>query len=191
MPRLPGNVDVITQPLYDRETVLAAGTASLSFFTRAVGQNNAAGVAKTLLDTFMPLAGQLPSPWTFEIKGVAVKLPNDVIDLNAKEILDTGFLVLTIGSKDWLTLPLDLVPGGAGLSGFSGAATTVAATTIDRFATTNGVPDPRAIYMLTRPINILENENFRVDVTWAPAVTPTVNVPMKVILHGELTRSVQ
>lgn len=182
MPRVPGTLDVITQPLYDSELVLAAGTTTLRFFATPKGQ-----AAKSALHTNMELAGQLPSPWTFEIRGFAFKVANTTTPADVKEITDTGWFQLTIGSKDFGVFPLQLIGGGAGLAGFS--ATTVAATTLD--AVSNGTPNPSSIYILTKPITILENENFNVTATWEPAVTPAVNTRVYFVLHGELTRGVQ
>lgn len=180
MPRNPGVMDVITQPLYDKQTVLAAGTSLLTFFAVPVGQSG-----KTLADTNMRLAGQLPSPQSYEVRGVAVKLGAVCTAADAKTILATGFLTLFIGAKDWWTVPLELTSSGAGIVGFAdGTAST-------NFAVTNGVADPRAIAMLTRPITINENENFSVTVQWPAAITPVANTTMIVALHGELTRSVQ
>jgi hypothetical protein len=182
MPRLPGNMDVICQPLYDKLTVLAAGTTSLRFFSTPIGQ-----AAKTLSDTNMTIAGMLPSPQSFQVYAIAIKLSAAVITADAKLIVRTGVLDFQIGAKSWFQIPLELTSGGAGLAGMSD----LGAATPNNTVVTNGTPDPRAMIVLTKPINILENENFAGVVSWPAAITPSVNVDMFMVLHGELTRSVQ
>ena len=72
-----GVTDVIWQPLYDHLAYPAAGVSSLEFFQVQRGQGTttapAATGAKTLSDTNMTLAGQLPQPQSHLTLGVSFR----------------------------------------------------------------------------------------------------------------------
>lgn len=192
-PMIAGGKDIITQPLYDTQQVLAAGTGSLTFFQvpRGGGTTLFGAGGKNLTDTNMELAGQLPSPWTFEIFSVALALQTDVTLAYAALILNDGNIQLNIGSKQFLQLPIMHVPGGAGIAGYSSAATTVAATTINDQVANNGVASPGAVYKLSRSITLMENENFNVALSFPSTITPSANTFVRLLLGGELSRSIQ
>jgi hypothetical protein len=180
MPRVPGTLDVITQPLYDSASIATAAT-SATFFQTPRGQGG-----KTTLETNMTLAGQLPSPWTFSILGLAWIFEANTSFADAKVLIDQGFFQLLIGAKEFLTGPLRFLPGGTGLIGFSNIAAAATESIVN-----NGVPSPHDLYMLTKPIQLLENENFQVTVTFPTAITLVATRKVWFVLHGELTRSVQ
>lgn len=182
MPFIPGVGDVLTQPLYDEITILAAGTSQAVFFSTPQGQGG-----KTLLNTNMQLAGQLQAGYNMKVFSLAVSFRTAALLANIKVILDTGVAQFNIGSKWWWQSPLRFLPGGVGILGFSdlGAATPLNA------AWSHGVPDPRAMYTLRQPVEITQTESFNVTVGWAAAVTPSADTPMTIALHGELTRTVQ
>lgn len=103
---IPGVVASQWWPLYDYQVKTAAATAQQSFFQQPIG---AAG--KTLNDTNMDLAGQIPKGQTFQITGIQVELyPGVELDTAAatlfcNDVYDfykTGTLTLTIGSKDYV-----------------------------------------------------------------------------------------
>lgn len=200
MPRIAGGRDIITQPLYDTQQYPAAGTANpISFFGTPKGQGTTlfgAGT-KNLTDTNMRAAAQLPSPWTFEIYTVQAFLfsaeanPQDALTMfsDIAAVFNAGNLVLEIGSKWFLEIPLAHLPGGAGIDGVASQAGAVAATQIE--SVHSGLADPRAVYILASPITILENENFEVRVTVPGAPAPTAAVNIRCYLGGQLARSIQ
>src|SRR6267154_2508709 len=67
VPNRPGAVEVVYQPFYDYQTYPTAGTTQILFFQVPTGQSS-----KTLGDTNMTLAGQMPSPTTFLIDNIQV-----------------------------------------------------------------------------------------------------------------------
>ncbi len=99
----PNLSEVIYQPFYDYQVLAAAGAATQLFFQTPQGQSG-----KTLADTNMDLAGQLPKGQAFSITGIQVEvLPGVGIDDAAVtefsddvyETLKGGALELKIGSK--------------------------------------------------------------------------------------------
>lgn len=182
MPFIQGLGDNLTQPLYDEQNVLAAGTTQLVFFSSPVGAGT-----KTFLNTNMQLAGQLQAGFAMSVRAVAISFRTGALLANIKAILDTGFGQFNISSKWWLQTPLRFLPGGVGISGFSdlGAATPLNA------AWSNGAPDPRGMYTLIQPIDITATESFNYTASWQVAPVVTVDTPMTTALHGVLTRTVQ
>jgi len=182
MPFIPGVGDVLTQPLYDEITILNAGTAQAVFFTQPVGQGG-----KTLLNTTMQLAGQIQAGYNMKVLAIAVNFRIGALLVNLKTILDTGFMQFNIGSKWWWQSPLRFLPGGVGVIGASDLGAVAAGNSVF----SHGTADPRAIYTLRQPVEITQTESFNVTCVWTPTNTPTVDTPMTVALHGELTRTVQ
>ncbi len=113
--RRPDLQTAIWQPLYDYQTRTAAAVTQQAFFQTPIGQSN-----KTITDTNMISAGQLPLGNSFSLTGIQVELyptadltgealseyANDV-----KKFYNSGALVLTIGNKDFATqAPLNKFP---------------------------------------------------------------------------------
>jgi hypothetical protein len=185
MPRLPGGKDIITQPLYDSGTFTSASTTALTFFSTPLGSGTTSWggtAAKNLVDTNMVLAGQLPSPWTFDIFTVQVQLQPNITAADAVALMNAVSFELIIGAKTWLQIPAICLAGGAGINP-SGVTTSVSS---------NGFPDPRSVFALSRPITLLENENFAGRLVWNAAVTLAVSPQaVRVLFGGELSRSIQ
>jgi hypothetical protein len=142
----PGEPEVIRQRFYDHLILPGAGITQLNFFQTPVGQGvtsalgAAAGTNKTLADTNMKLAGQLPALLNFVIQSVEITIePGSVSTANTftpqKPALATnpaniaaaqaqvevmndpdtfyksGWLELNIGNKNYLTeAPLGAFP---------------------------------------------------------------------------------
>lgn len=102
---IPGMTEVIWQPLYDYQTKTAAATALQRFFLEPQGQ-----AGKTIADTNMEIAGQIPKGQAFLCTGIQVELyPAVAIGGTTSEFADdvynfynSGYLRFTIGSKDFV-----------------------------------------------------------------------------------------
>ena len=166
----PGMEEGIFQPLYDYQTYALAGTTSeYQFFQVPQGQGG-----KTLADTNMDSAGQLPAPKRALVTQVQVVVfPGQ--DVNASGAIATnmlnwddvytlgkaGYLKFFIGSKDYLIdAPLMAFPPSFRLAGGAAVAdaTTAAADLHSQldYATFAGMP-----YNIT-PVLLESNQNFRV-----------------------------
>lgn len=217
----PGQVEVIRQSLYDTAVYATAGTTGINFFATPIGQGlsaapgNANGV-KTIADTNMTLAGQLPSGQSFLVESVEVDftagssatantfaLVHPIVfaaaaaagtvwaaisDVNA--IYRTGSLTLTVGSKNYLQDgPLIKFPPCTHMD-VSGAVASTSATvgqTAISMARAEGKP-----YNIV-PITLVANQNFTVQAAWPVAVaTPSgFNGALRVNLVGYLYRNSQ
>lgn len=191
----------ITWSFFDFLTYAAAGQSNLTFFATPQGGT------KTVIDTNMTLAAQIPSQQSFLIDavsfefqpGVAIRPENSsalagaaavngfLQDVN--EVAKSGFIDFTIGSKPYIrNSPLGQFPPSYGISGMVGAATTAAATTIhDTYGRWTG-----KLYEII-PITLESNQNFAMNVTWPTAIPLPSGVAGRLgcRLHGSLYRSGQ
>lgn len=197
--------EAIRQSLYDFQVYAAAGQSQLSFFTSPVGG------ARTLSDTNMTLAGQLPKNQEFLVQSievffspttptVAAQMPAVFGAQAAAQIVNdsyivgrSGNLVLTIGSKPYLQeSPLGRFPQKAaftleaGLSDVSTAgASFQSRVTFGKWAGRPYLLDPAALLLP-------ENQNFSVALSW-PEGLQAISNPARigVILDGILYRRSQ
>jgi hypothetical protein len=184
MPRIPGLLERIQQPLYDRNTVATSGTAQLNFFQVPLGGTNpGAATPKTQVQTNMDQGGSLPYPKNFEIHAIRAinQYDSAVADLNI--IYNTSWFRLFIGTKDYLVVNLFMLTAGVGLDG-------VAAGSTDVVSVTNGRPDQRGIYVLAEPIDLIPQQNFRCEVNFPTPPLPTATVDLSIYLDGFFKREV-
>lgn len=195
--RQAGNVEAIGASLYDFSTYAQAGQTSLSFFQVPNGQSS-----KTIADTNMTLAGQLPSGQAFLIESieiflfpaiepgqtstsdtVAAEFTNDVYDF-----MKSGSLNLNIGSKSYVTeAPLGRFPPKTRLDSNSAISTSEATVTkLVDYAAMSGRP-----YLLRSPYLLESSQNFNLTMTWPAAVALSAAARVGVVLEGILYRDVQ
>jgi hypothetical protein len=184
MPRIPGLLERIQQPLYDRNTVATSGTGQLNFFQVPLGGTIAGSVLpKTQVDTNMDQGGSLPYPKNFEIH--AIRLINQydsaVADLNA--VFNNSWFRLFIGTKDYLVVNSFILTAGVGLDG-------VAAGNTDVVSVTNGRADQRGIYVLAEPIDLIPQQNFRCELNFPVPQTLSATMGVSIYLDGFFKREV-
>ncbi|MDE2019679.1 MAG: hypothetical protein KGJ13_05040 [Patescibacteria group bacterium] len=195
--------EAITNSLYDSAAYPAAGTTQLSFFNLPLGQGTGfGGGTKTLSDTNMTLAGQMPANQEFLIQRVEVRFfptvpavaaanPSAVGAPAAAALVNdsylaahTGNLTLTIGSKPYLQeAPLlkfapctnFRVNGAQSDSSTAGAGQNVRTV----FAYWEGRP-----YILKAPLRLVSNQNFGVTLNWPEGVQAITN-PARIFLSLE------
>lgn len=202
--------EAIRQSLYDYQAYAAAGQTVLTFFTNPLGQGvGFGGGVKTLTDTNMNLAGQLPANQEFLVESIEIMFnpttPTVAAQMPAANVaaltitqsvndvyiaLRTGNLQFIIGSKPYLQeAPLGRFPSKAHFAVEGAIATTVAASQASAlFAYWTGRP-----YML-KPAALLltSNQNFNVTLNW-PEGVQAITSPARigVILDGFLYRRSQ
>jgi hypothetical protein len=197
--------EAVRQSLYDFTAYAAAGHTTLNFFATPNGQGG-----KTLSDTNMTLAGQLPAAQEFLVNSIEVlffptvpvvaadnpaaygagALANIVND--AYEVARTGNLVFTIGSKPYLTeAPLGRFPAKTHFQ--VDAALSQAGEVADKqgriaYAYAAGRP-----YLLSpADLRLTSSQNFSISLNWPEGVTAIVNPGrIGVILDGILYRRSQ
>lgn len=200
--------EAIRQSLYDFTTYAAAGQTQLTFFALPVGQGG-----KTLSDTNMTLAGQLPANQEFLVNSIEIYFrpttpapsssTNDPVvaaPVLATHINDsylvsrTGNLNMVIGSKPYLQeSPLGRFPPKTDFRVDSALAlaTTVAADSIEsRIAVANWGGRP---YLLSpTDLRIVSTQNFSVTLNWPEGVQAIANAArIGVVLDGFLYRRSQ
>lgn len=192
-----GQFEGIRQTFYDYQTYLQAGQLSMKFFQQPVGQ-----ASKTLSDTNMRSAGQLPQPQSFLCESVEIHLfPGVAIGQTAAaaaapefsndmyDVFKAGHVKFFIGSKDYLVeAPLGRFPPKTKMT-VNGAlavdvveATAEAQITID-YASWVGRP-----YYLNPPVLLVPNQNFDVSFTFDALVPLSAAARVGVILDGILYR---
>ena len=197
-----GQYEVLKQPLYDYQAYLLAGATSYTFFTIPNGQGG-----KTLADTNMEAAGQMPNPKRFLIRGIEIQFfpgvfPSQVaiapgagsIDNFVNDVWEifsaTAWLELYIGSKAYVQIPLNMAPAVNRLDGWAGMAdaTTAAAALFDRtsYAAMAGTP-----FALDPPLILEPTQNFRVTLNFPTAVAISANARIGIHLKGLLYRQSQ
>lgn len=179
----PGQIEAIWQPYYDFLTYPAAGQTQLTFFQRTVGT-----AGTTLADTNMRASGQFPRPVQFLVTGLQVvyspvkavaevaalvttpSVPlTNINDVNA--VARSGWLRLTIGSKDYLTdAPIGKFPPVYCLDVAGELGPNVNAATLTQVVDYANISGK---YYSVTPFLIPSNQNFDVTLNWPAAVAVT------------------
>lgn len=197
-----GEFEAIRQSLYDYQTYAQVGQTSLIFFQTPAGQ-----AGKTLADTNLELAGQLPNPKMHLVQSIEVLFYPSVLpsrgaiaDEASIFINDTyslsksGWLELFIGSKSYLReAPIGRFPPKTKLDGFSAITSTLTAGAAtqsrDGYAVFSGRP-----YMVDPWILLKPTQNFQVTLNWPAAVALNVantTARIGIALDGVLYRNSQ
>ena len=200
MPAEAQVVDSVVEPLYDTQTILAAGALALTYFQVPIGQGSsnfaaAATTTKQLADTNMTLAGQLSAGFNFDLLGFRVQPAFTLTPADARNWSAGGSFTFTIATKPYLRVPLDTIPAGCGPTGYGGA-------TVDALgrAMAHGIPDLRNSYTIgKKPLRLSQSQNFNVVLNWV-ALSPVTSIvpvqvapglPVRVYMDGFSIRPVQ
>lgn len=194
---VPEGMEVIYQPLYDFQAYAAAGATQYTFFQTPIGQSS-----KTLVDTNMQSAGQLPAPQKFLVQTIEVYLihnddpvtyatgdghtANDVYN-----VLKTGSLEFTIGSKPYAQVGplLRMPPANRYAAEFAISDQTADTESEAMYMSAAGPVFNLASHRV--PLWIPSNQNFDVKITFSAAVAITTGARIGVVLGGLLYRSRQ
>jgi hypothetical protein len=198
--------EAIRQSLYDYQAYQAAGHSQLTFFAAPVGQGG-----KTLSDTNMTLAGQLPKNQEFLVQSIEIFLSPSTptvaaampsvfgagaasVQVNDNYIIGrSGNLNLTIGSKPYLQeAPLGRFPQKASFEIEAGASDATTAGANLAYRTAFGKWVGRPYQLAPVPLLLPENQNFTVTLNWPEGVQAISNpARIGVILDGILYRRSQ
>jgi len=220
---VPDAIQSIRQPLYDRLVYPNAGVAQLRFFQQPQGQGNSSaiggtGAVKTLDDTNMEAAGQLPSPKAFLATSIEVIVdPGSISTANAWSPIDMAFL--TNASAAAIPVNMNSINDvnriliGSWLDFFVGSQSYLTVSRGDSFPVksyvsadtstmvsgnlgVSGVAVARAVgrpFYLNPPILLMPNVNFVITLNWGVVVaTPTAqNARISTRLDGIMYRNAQ
>lgn len=200
-----GQYEGIRQSLYDITTYANAGQTSLQFFQVPVGQSS-----KTIADTNMKSAGQLPQPQHFLVESIELLffpgvLPVTKLDAVAETefandvytVSKSGSLNFFIGSKSYLEeAPLGRFPPKTRLS-VEGAHSILelqaSAADQELQVSTDYAAGIGRPYFLDPPVLLVPNQNFNLTLTWPSVVALPSGVDGRigVVLDGILYRQSQ
>lgn len=185
----PVGLEIIPAMLYDTLPYVSAVTRELIFF-------NQSNVLEDISNLKQP--GMLPNPQSFLIQSINIyfrTIPNLAATAAAMEVTDminlvnTGILKLTIGTKVYGPYPLWKLPSGSNIKS-SIASATLAAPLIANYGQLDG-----PLYPLFPNLMIAPLQNFFVTLAWpSGAITlgaPTAPLPIEVVFDGQLARAVQ
>ena len=189
--------DVIVEPRYDTQTILAAGALQLNFFAQPVGLGSSnfsatAATVKQYADTNLDLAAQLPSGFNFLILGFRIQPHFALTQPDANKWSSGAWFTFTIGQKPFLRVTVDTIPAGAGAYGITTVATASSMA--------HGYPALSNAYSIARkPLLLPQTANFGATINWvalSPVTTvapvqPAAGLPVRVYLDGVLTRVTQ
>lgn len=200
-----GEYEGIRQSLYDFTTYASAGQTSLQFFQIPKGQSS-----KTIADTNMTAAGQLPQPQYFLVESIEILLfPGVDIGTEVTTIAETEFandmyavakggsLDLFIGSKTYLEeAPLGRFPPKTKLNVSAAHALQLKqamAADAEALVSTEYAAWAGRPYYLDPPVLLVPNQNFSITLNWPSAVAlpSSVDARIGVVLDGILYRQSQ
>ena len=197
--------EVTRQSLYDFQTYAQAGQTSLTFFQTPIGQGG-----KTIADTNLELAGQLPAPKNFVVESIEIyffpadnpvtvtnvttvgaTVSNYANDVDA--VAQSGSLDFFIGSKSYLQeAPIGRFPPKTRLeTGFSAALQTkqaIAADDSGQWTADYAAMCGRPYFLDPYKILLAPTQNFTVTLTWPAAVAVSADARIGVVLDGVLFR---
>jgi hypothetical protein len=207
-------LDTIFSPLYDYQIYPAAGLLQFNFFALPVGQGvtsafGGAGGVKTLADTNMQVAGQLPAGNRFLALGIEVEFwPGSVPGTvgaaaiatavqaganwnDVNRVLNNGFLTFTVQNRNFAQdAPLIKFPTQTRLAGQAAVSQTTNAAA--SFLQVDYAQGCGAGYNIV-PVLLSPTQAFNVQINF-PALVPTVSTVagrIGVRLVGKLVRNVQ
>lgn len=204
---LPGLDEQKRWALYDRQVFAAAATVGgdVNLFTVPIGQG---APAKTLLDTNMRQAGQLPARQAMIVYDIRVHpqltvISDDVSAVAANNIAD-AFHALIFGASltfrntqktDLEIAPLAILAAGYGPAGVTWGSANItagAAAGAGALLLSNGAPSKAALWDLDPlPIVILPQRSFGVTLNFPANVVLPAGVGLNLWVHldGVLLRS--
>jgi hypothetical protein len=175
-------LEAIHQPMYDSVNITAASSNQL--FT--LGNNN-----RSALLTNLQTAGQLSWPKRFSIRALRQVCGFAVQSLYSDLIiyLTRSYYKVTIGEKNYLTIPAFILTAGTGVE----QQTVIAAVALTASTVygNHGRPEQRNIYSLLHSIYIPPVQNFSVTLECESGCTITAGLRVHLFLEGELLREIQ
>lgn len=163
------------------------------FFTNGIGdQGSAAGYFSlanlTLQQTNMASGGKIPTGRGYQLYEIGITFNSGAAPGDITQCLDTMNLRYEKQNSSLVVQhgPIKFWPGGMGIYGFASAATTVAATTIDVRAASNGMPALANVRKWREPRVLSSNEQFQYVIN-AAANTPNSNTAVALTAFVEIT----
>jgi len=189
-----GQWDVINAPLWSTET-LTSSDRVVNFFTRLYADK---------VNGNVQMPGSMPAPYYYLVRALRLNILANVfyeaaadttnLIFDYDKILNASYITIVIGNKDFGMYPTWMIPAGGGpwahfMTAISGAS---AATVHNYGVVTNGWPDARNVFSLSKPLLIGPNQTFGVSLnTQSSGLSLSGPVNVQFVLDGEFFRPVQ
>lgn len=197
MPIMPNTADIVNWWLYDRNIVAAGANTGnrIVFFNVPIG-----GAGKTKEDTNLEQVQRLPDPQWMNVTHIGFFFAPNMWKNDVDNFIHDYYYEFWVGQKVYSEGPVQCAPGGAGFPGFD--------TRNNEAGVTNGLPLLSNMMDLRLPagtdiggvgangitgINILQGQNFHVDVLGTPVgmTAGQAGLDLMCFLYGILSRGVQ
>lgn len=186
----------LSADLYDYQAYAIGGQTALNFFQAPIGQNG-----KTIADTNMQLAGQLPTGQKFLVTGIqvdflagnAASATGAIVASNTNDMQivgNGGALTFSIGVKNYYqSAPLKRFPACQYITGDVALsdATTSAAARVTKIE----LPKFGGMPCNINPVMIPSTESFGVSLNWPAALPISIAGRIGIRLSGMLYRRSQ
>ena len=176
--------EILRQPIYDTQSISAgsvsAGT-TYKFFAVPLGQSS-----KTLLDTNLTTAGQLPyaNATVVGLRVHAYTRGTSAITVgDYNQLLNNCTLTFKKEDRVILECPLYMIPSGIGLTG---AVSTNDSTTTILSAISNGMAVKTNYFDLLQPEPFESRDRLQFDVDVKATWTASANIYVVVILEAQI-----
>jgi hypothetical protein len=191
-----GQIESIGWKFWDTQTYTSGTTTALTNFFNVRATQDLSN---------MEVAFQLSAPKAFLVRAIRFfvkQRPQTVTPAavsgnatgafdNIAQLINTAVMTFTIGNKQYALEPLWCLTAGGGAAGAMALATSTGGALDYIDYAQNGIPDPRAVNTLSKPLFIAPQINFNARIDWAAAVTLTVSPAITLLLDGDLLRPVQ
>lgn len=191
-----GQIEAIGWKWWDTQDFVTASTVQLTGFFN---------VRATVDLSNMEVAFQLAAPKAFLVRAIRVyyKRRPQMQDSGAAaptnfaseaddvaQIMNTGVMELTIGNKIYSQEPLWALTAGGGPNITWSQAGAEAANITANYGQA-GIPDPRAVNTMSKPLFIAPQINFSARMFWPAVLTVSATTSITLCLDGDLLRPVQ
>lgn len=184
----------LRNPIYDTETIPAGAITNRTYFTRPLGNADAAAAiaAKTVSETNLTQNGQLSAPDTFALFGFNYVVQYGITLADYRLVYNTSAFTFTFtGNRVYLEIPLNRIPCGVGSDGLLCCDGATAAVTQQEVHNGEGhITNLYPFAIEKRTLWIQPNENFGARVDWLAAITLGVANRSQVFLLGMLYKAI-
>ena len=150
-------LELARYPLFSRKEVATSASQTIQLF-KNLGSADPS-------DTNMPNDGFLAHPMVYDVFGLALFVEQGISEADLVKFYNNTILKFYVSSKDYIHVPIHMVPSGGGLTGFAATGDTATPTTI--FHATNCIPSPDVYLPIDIegiPLHLLPQQNFFMEV---------------------------
>lgn len=184
----------LRNPVYDTETMPASNINQRKYFTRPLGQADAAGAiaSKTYSETNLNQPSALSAPDAFALYGFNFVIQYGTSIADFRLVYNTSAFTFTFtGNRPYLQLPLNRIPAGVAPSGLFAADGATAALTNGEIQNGEGhISNLYGYKIENRTLWIMPNESFGAQVDWLANVSVSAATRTQIFLVGMIYKAI-